>query len=433
MTEQSDAMASRDRKGWTALAGSALAVFFTGTNVFGYFGVVRGTLEAQFPGQPVSLTMTFLLLAIGAGFYVSANLHDKLGTRKMFFLGALIQLLAILCIMFAQNAYMCWMWGALTGLNSACTLTPGLTTVQNWFPNRRGVVTGVVNLCFGGAGAIMSPILNVLLGTYGFFTMNVILVVLSVVVTVIGGLIAEMPDRTKMTDEERAAHEQLHAEVKAAGKGKADGLGENMTQKQAIKTKGFWMMWFMWLFMGSAGISMTSLATGYTASIGIAGVMSLTAYNIMNGLSRIIAGSLSDVIGRRWVGFGAFILAAIGYACLATGVASEIVSICICCACVGTGFGTLFAITAPIVTDLFGLKKFGQIFGLIFTAYGFVGGIAGPLVAAAVIAVTGSYAPVFAYLAVFCALAGVFVVFVKKPAPKEAPVLNDAERLAVHR
>ena len=76
----------------------------------------------------------------------------------------------------------------------------------------------------------------------------------------------------------------------------------------------------------------------------------------------------------------------------------------------GFAFGTLFAITAPLGTDLFGLKYFGLIFGLIFTAYGFVGGLVGPLLSSTVLDMTGSYLVVFAYLAVFCLLAACFIM-----------------------
>ena len=65
--------------------------------------------------------------------------------------------------------------------------------------------------------------------------------------------------------------------------------------------------------------------------------------------------------------------------------------LCICTACIGYSLGTLFAISGPLVSDLFGLKYFGMIFGLIFTSYGFIGGLVGPLLASVVLNTTHSF------------------------------------------
>ena len=174
--------------------------------------------------------------------------------------------------------------------------------------------------------------------------------------------------------------------------------------------KNIYMVW-VWAFMGAAGISMVSLSKTYSVYLGIGGVMALTAFNLTNGLSRIVAGALSDAFGRQKLGMLAFVLGGIGYICLCF--TTTVVPFCIFAAFVGFAFGTLFAISGPLATDLFGLEYFGMNFGLIFTAYGFVGGIVGPMLASAVLGWTGSYTVVFIYLAVFCFLAGAFVLGAK--------------------
>ena len=87
--------------------------------------------------------------------------------------------------------------------------------------------------------------------------------------------------------------------------------------------------------------------------------------------------------------------------------------LCICTACIGYSLGTLFAISGPLVSDLFGLKYFGMIFGLIFTSYGFIGGLVGPLAAEKMLLFTGSFTPVFIYLAIFCLLGTITIVGAK--------------------
>ena len=183
---------------------------------------------------------------------------------------------------------------------------------------------------------------------------------------------------------------------------------------------------------------MVTLSTGFGEELSalgyaVSGVALLTAFNLTNGLSRIVAGALSDRIGREVLGAGSFFLAAASY--LALPHTQDPVALAVLCAVIGFAFGTLFAITAPLGTDLFGLKHFGLIFGLIFTAYGFVGGLVGPLLSSAVLGAftpargaLGAYSVVFTYLGVFCMLAALFVLMVRRPRAELAVEHVDAHK-----
>jgi OFA family oxalate/formate antiporter-like MFS transporter len=85
-------------------------------------------------------------------------------------------------------------------------------------------------------------------------------------------------------------------------------------------------------------------------------------------------------------------------------------------AVIGLAFGTLFAVSAPLATDCVGLTHFGAIFGLIVTAYGFVGGPLGPSLNGYLLDLTGGdFFLVFSYLGVFCIISGVCIRFVVPP------------------
>ena len=160
--------------------------------------------------------------------------------------------------------------------------------------------------------------------------------------------------------------------------------------------------------MGAAGISMISLSKSYALSIGLSGIAVLTAFNIVNGGGRIVAGMLSDKIGGERTAVLAFLMTAAAYAVLP--LLSGVAVISVAAACIGFGFGTLFTVTGPIASKRFGLKYFGMIYGLIFTAYGFIGGILGPALSGVVLDKTGgNYGLVFGYLAVFALIGAVLM------------------------
>ena len=110
-----------------------------------------------------------------------------------------------------------------------------------------------------------------------------------------------------------------------------------------------------------------------------------------NGVGRLIAGIFCDRIGGETTGIIAFVLAALGYLLLPHAGGETVVAAL--SACVGFGLGTLFTVTGPIASQRFGLKHFGAIFGLIYTAYGFVGGVLGPALSGVILDRTGAAIP----------------------------------------
>jgi OFA family oxalate/formate antiporter-like MFS transporter len=83
-------------------------------------------------------------------------------------------------------------------------------------------------------------------------------------------------------------------------------------------------------------------------------------------------------------------------------------------AVIGFAFGTLFAVTAPLVGDCFGLANFGAIFGLIFTAYGLFSGPLGPWLSGYILDVTnGNYTLVFSYLGLMYLISAGLILLVK--------------------
>lgn len=168
---------------------------------------------------------------------------------------------------------------------------------------------------------------------------------------------------------------------------------------------------------GAAGIAMVTLSTSYGLSKGFAlesAIIILTAFNVTNGAGRLVTGYFSDIIGRNLTMSITFFAAGCAYFIL-----PYVRSLAMCAAhasVVGFAFGTLFAVLAPLATDCFGLKHFGAIYGLLFTAYGFVSGPMGPSLSGYLLDMTGdNFFVVFLYLGVFCVLSGLCILKVVPP------------------
>lgn len=403
------------RKSWLAIAACALATLNSGALFFGYPGLMTPYWRELFQvdAGATGFIMTFACLGVGVMTLVSGYIHPKIGTRRSFLLGSVILLCCMLLANAANSMTLVYCWAFLNGAGTGFIYGPSLTTVQHWFPQRRGLATGVVNLCFGTAAAIMSPIYNLLFSGLGYRKMNYVVLAMLVVFNGLSLVFAELPDRARLTQEEKDARAALMNALKQKDPAKGPTLAsKEFTVKEALQSRSFWAVWFAWVFVGAAGISMVSQGAGFAASIQVSGVIVITAFNLTNGIGRIVAGTLSDFIGRNATGCVAFVLGALGYILLPH--AHNVVLVAVLAAFVGFAFGTLFAISAPLVSDLFGLKHYSTIFSLVFVAYGFVSGIVGPALVGQMLKLTAeNYMIVFSLLAVFCLFGAVCIMMAR--------------------
>lgn len=190
----------------------------------------------------------------------------------------------------------------------------------------------------------------------------------------------------------------------------------SLTAKESLRTGSFWFLWLTWALQGAAGIAMVTLSMSFGGARGFgeSAALLLTAFNLTNGLSRILSGFLSDIIGRHRTLVATFLAAACAYFLLPH--VDTIGTAAVLGAVIGFSYGTLFAVSAPLVSDSFGLKHFGVIFGLVFTAFGYLSGLLGPSLSGFILDMTeGNFLPVFAYLGVFCILSAFLIRLVVPP------------------
>jgi OFA family oxalate/formate antiporter-like MFS transporter len=266
-------------------------------------------------------------------------------------------------------------------------------------------------MVFGISAAIMSPLFAEMLSAFGYQLMNLYLAALTISIGLLGAYFARAPQAWENAASSRRAGNKAVkpiAQVIAA---------RSFSVTESLHTRSFWLLWITWTFAGAAGVSMTLLATEYGLFLGLtlpSAILILTAFNLTNGMSRLISGILSDRFGRNQVMSLAFLAAACAYFLLPWAHALEICALL--AAVVGFSFGTLFSVSAPLVADCFGLEHFGAIFGLTFAAYGFVAGPLGPTLSGYLLDLTGdNFFLVFLYLGVFCLIASLCIRRVVPP------------------
>ncbi len=186
----------------------------------------------------------------------------------------------------------------------------------------------------------------------------------------------------------------------------------NIGPGEMLKTPLFYLLWIMFAFGAGAGLMIIGSLTTI-AKLGMieAGFILVALLAVGNASGRIIAGMLSDKIGRLWTMLIIFVFQAVLMMVLRTGLTDMAAFIAISML-LGFNYGSCLSVFPSAVKDNFGLKNFGVNYGLVFTAWG-VGGFVFPFVSGKLFEMakkttgTGSYDQAYLMAAVLLVLAGI--------------------------
>lgn len=152
-----------------------LMIFFAGSIAFSFPGVMTSYWQNRFQvgNAETGLIITFMLLALAITMFFSGRIHAARGLRTCVGLGTVLYLLAFLILLAANSIYLVYVWGFVANLGCSFLYGPSLTAGQQAYPEKKGLISGILNLCFGISGAAMSPVFQkvladlVCLGIYG--------------------------------------------------------------------------------------------------------------------------------------------------------------------------------------------------------------------------------------------------------------------------
>jgi MFS transporter, OFA family, oxalate/formate antiporter len=337
----------------------------------------------------VALTFSIAILFLGLSAAFLGHFVEKHGPRKAGLLAAAFFGVGIIGSGFAVDLsskyllYLCY--GALGGIGLGVGYIAPVSTLVKWFPDRRGLATGLAIMGFGFAAAISSPIMNSLIQSVGVANTFYILGISYFAIMTLSSLYLEKPKEGWLPE---GFKEKVNS-----GKAKPTMDLSQLMANEAVKTKRFWYLWLMLFINVTCGIAILSVAKPLAMeSIGIdmtAAAALVGAIGIFNGLGRIGWASLSDVIGRPNT-YTAFFVLQIGMFFLLPHVSIQwlfMAMLIVVYTCYGGGFASIPA----FIGDMFGTKQLGAIHGYILTAWA-AAGLVGPLFAAWIKDTTGSYA-----------------------------------------
>ena len=367
------------------------------------WSVFRIPLAKQFHWSiaDVTLTFTICIFVLGiAAFFGGLWLNIK-GPRIVALTGGFLYGLGVFLASYSADK-LWWLYmsyGLIGGIGLGFGYIVPVAVLVKWFPDKRGLITGVAVGGFGAGALVTAPVATHLIQSVGVLQTFAYLGVAYLVVTMATGYFMQNPpDGWKPEGWSPSATQS------------AQRAAKDYTLGDALKTWQWWALWALLFLNVSAGISLISQESPMFQEIAkVSAIVAASMVGIVsigNAVGRIFWAWISDAITRRWT-FAAMFLVQVGlfwiFPSIGTASALTVVSFIILM-CYGGGFGTMPAFTA----DYFGSKNVGPIYGLMLTAWGCASAF-GPLLMAHMRQSTGSY------VSGLHAIAGVMAVSVLLP------------------
>lgn len=303
-------------------------------------------------------------------------------------------------------------YGVLGGIGLGTGYVTPVSTLIKWFPDRRGLATGMAIMGFGFASFIGAPIISELIGRIGIsHTFYCMAAVYFLVMTASALYLAPPP-------KDWTIKHPTHRDPKRKAKAHAMDLMP-MDANEAVRTWPFYGLWLMMFINITCGIAVISVASPMIQEMtGVTPLMAAAVVGLnglFNGFGRLAWATISDWIGRPFT-YVLFFFIQIGCFLVlpdVNGIFFYQAILYTVMTCYGGGFATLPA----YIGDLFGTRQVSAIHGYILTAWA-LAGVSGSSLAAFIRESTGSYGNMLdAFSGFFLIALGVsllMLIFVRK-------------------
>ncbi|HSE22205.1 MAG TPA: OFA family MFS transporter [Pyrinomonadaceae bacterium] len=355
----------------------------------------------------VTLTFTICIFVLGVSAFFGGLWLNLTGPRVVALTGGVLYGLGVFLASFSANK-LWWLYlsyGLIGGIGLGFSYIVPVAVLVKWFPDRRGLITGVAVGGFGAGALITAPVATSLIQSVGVLTTFAYLGIAYLVVTVIGGLFMQNPPEGWRP----AGWVQTASETRQRAR-------HDYTLREALQTWQWYALWLLLFLNTFAGISVISQeAPIFQELVGVTAVVAASMVGIAsigNAVGRVLWAWVSDLLSRRTTFLVMFLLqvALFWFLPSITTVVVMTILTFIVLMCYGGGFGTMPAFAA----DYFGSKNVGPIYGLMLTAWG-VASAVGPLLIAYMRETTGSYRGALHIIALVMLISAILPILISPP------------------
>ena len=327
------------------------------------WSIFKSAIEKDFGWSAEQLNDPYAVCCLVFAFVMilGGRCQDRFGPRRTAMVGGVLVAVG-LGIASQSTQYLNWVlgFGVLAGAGIGFGYSAATPPALKWFPaSQTGKVAGMVVAGFGLAPLYIAPLTDVLLRRGGISLATTFYAIFFLVVVCGLALVLRNPPA-----EERQ---------------KAPGIGRRETSLEPSRlflSKDFYFLWMVYFIASGSGLMVISSINGMAKkSMGEMAFFAVVVLALGNAAGRLVAGLVSDKIGRKGTLLGVTLLQA-GCMALAVPVTESgnfPLLIVLLATAIGFNYGANLALFPSFTKDLYGLKNFGVNYGILFTAWGLGG------------------------------------------------------------
>lgn len=368
------------------------------------WSIFKSAIEKDFGWDPARLNDPYAVCCLVFSFVMilGGRCQDRFGPKWTAVLGGVLVALG-LGISSQSSDYLVWVlgFGVLSGIGIGFGYSAATPPALKWFPaSMTGKIAGVVVAGFGLAPLYIAPLTDLLLkkGGVGFATLFYSLFFL---ISVCGlAMLLKNP-------EEKAG---------VAGKN-SPALQVSVQPLGLFVRKDFYLLWMIYFIASGAGLMVISSINGMAKkSMGEMAFLAVVVLALGNASGRVVAGFVSDKVGRKVTLLGVTILQAICMllAVPVTETLSFPILLVLLATAIGFHYGANLCLFPAFAKDLYGLKNFGVNYGILFTAWG-AGGFVLSRLQQMLKASSGNFRSSFFVAAAFLVVGALLTLLLDKP------------------
>jgi len=367
---------------WIAFAGVLLQMALGAVYAWSVFRIPLANRTGWTISQ-ITLTFTIAIMVLGFASFFGGLWLKRVGPRVVAMTGGALYGAGVFLASLSDHR-LWWLYmtyGVIGGIGLGLGYIVPVAVLLNWFPDKRGLMTGIAVGGFGAGALVTAPIATRLIQTVGVMQTFAYLGVAYLIVAVTAGFFMQNPPAGWKPEGWVPTAKELGQKT-----------AKDFTLQEALKTWQWWALWLLLFLNTSAGISLISQEApmfqefAKVAAITAAGMVGVVS--IGNAVGRVFWAWVSDTLGRKMTFAVIFVLQIFLFWFLPglNSVAGVTIVGFLILLCYGGGFGTMPAFAA----DYFGPTNAGSIYGLMLTAWGFASAF-GPLLLAHMRQATGTY------------------------------------------
>ncbi|WDH98951.1 OFA family MFS transporter [Paenibacillus urinalis] len=372
------------------------------------WSLFNAPLVSKFGWELSSVSITFSITSFALAFATlfAGKIQEKIGLRKLTAVsGILLGIGLMLSSQASSLAALYVLAGVIVGFADGTAYITSLSNLIKWFPNRKGLISGISVGAYGTGSLVFKYINGGLIESVGVSQAFLYwgLIVMAMILT--GSLLVrEASVAPSVSESGKREANQVAGPLQGA---------KDYTTGEMLRTKQAYLLFIVFFTACMSGLYLI----GIVKDIGmqLAHLDAATAANavamiaIFNTAGRLILGALSDKVSRiKLVGCTLAVTAAAALVLSAVPLNYGLFFVCV--AAIAFCFGGNITVFPAIVSDFFGLKNHTKNYGIVYQGFG-IGALSGSFIAA----MLGGFKPTFIVIGALCIVAVLIALTIKPP------------------